>query len=133
MNVNARTNPITGLKSRDSTIREIPLSCRACQPWPAKPAPMTPPIKACDELEGMPHHQVRRFQAIAESKAAITSQLVANCGSTIPLPIVAATLVLVIAPARFITAASMIALRGLRTPVETEAAMALAVSWNPLM
>ena len=30
-------------------------------------APIRPPISACDELDGMPKHQVSRFQTIAPS------------------------------------------------------------------
>src|SRR5262245_3233508 len=36
-------------------------------------APAKPPISACDEDDGRPHHQVSRFQAMAPTKvAAIT-------------------------------------------------------------
>src|SRR3954470_19155711 len=33
------------------------------------PAPMRPPTSACDELDGSPHHQVRRFQVMAPPSA----------------------------------------------------------------
>ena len=35
-------------------------------------APAKEPIKAWEEEEGMPYHQVMRFQAIAAMRAAVT-------------------------------------------------------------
>ena len=59
---------------------------------------MSPPASACDDDDGSPHHQVRRFQAIAPMSAAKTTvrRIVEPCAlsvpnSTMPLPIVAAT------------------------------------------
>ena len=40
----------------------------ACQPNAAKNAPAKPPISVCEEEEGMPYHQVIRFQVIAASR-----------------------------------------------------------------
>jgi hypothetical protein len=54
-------------------------------------------------------------------------------GVIIPLPIVLATAVPVKAPTKFKTAASIIAVLSGRTPVLTTVAIALAVSWNPLI
>ena len=51
----------------------------------------------------------------------------------IPLPTVAATLVEMKAPARFATAASPSAARGVRALVETATAIAFAASWKPLV
>ncbi len=48
-------------------------------------------------------------------------------------PIVAATAVPLSAPKKFRVAAIMMALRGDKALVETEVAIALAVSWNPLI
>ena len=50
-----------------------------------------------------------------------------------PLPTVVATSVPRKAPTRFITAAISRAVRGARARVETEVAIALAASWNPLV
>ena len=36
-------------------------------------APTMPPISACDELDGMPYHQVTTFQAIAPISAPNTT------------------------------------------------------------
>ena len=66
---------------------------------------MRPPINACDELDGSPNHQVRRFQTIAPMTAASTVVSVARPVSMIPSPTVLATAVVTNAPARFATAA----------------------------
>ena len=39
----------------------------------ATAAPASPPIKACDELEGMPKYQVMMFHAIAPTSAPNTT------------------------------------------------------------
>jgi hypothetical protein len=36
-------------------------------------APTMPPINACDELEGMPYHQVITFQTMAPNSAPNTT------------------------------------------------------------
>ena len=54
-------------------------------------------------------------------------------GSTIPDATAFATPTNVIAPTKFITAANNTATRGFSARVETEVAIALAVSWNPLI
>jgi hypothetical protein len=55
-------------------------------------APTMPPISACEELLGMPYHQVIRFQVIAPTSAPNTTCVSTTPGSTMPLPTVAATL-----------------------------------------
>jgi len=71
----------------------------------ATPAPTRLNTRAWLELDGMPKYQVRRFQAIAESSAAITSCWVTALGSMIPLPTVEATAVPDSAPKKFKMAA----------------------------
>src|SRR5947209_14721397 len=70
---------------------------------------------------------------MAASSAAITRSWVACSGGTIPLPTVAATAVPVKAPTTLRTPAISTAVPGASTRVATEVAMALAVSWKPLM
>src|SRR6058998_1941673 len=74
----------------------------------ARAAPTSPPISACEDDDGSPKYQVIRFQAIAPMRAANTTwrPAVPVGGSMIPPPTVAATLVEITAPTRFITAAS---------------------------
>src|SRR5437763_8432739 len=70
---------------------------------------------------------------MAASSAATTRSWVASSGGTIPLPTVEATAVPVRAPTTFRTPAISTAMPGDSTRVATEVAMALAVSWKPLM
>ena len=64
-----------------------------------------PPISAWLELDGSPRYQVIRFQVIAPTRPASTTSSVIVAGSTMPLAIVAATLIETNAPAKLSTAA----------------------------
>src|SRR5262249_26373459 len=57
----------------------------------ATPAPASPPMSACDELDGMPNHHVIRSHAIAPASAANTTGVQMILGRLTPLPIVVAT------------------------------------------
>src|SRR5256886_14490246 len=110
------------------------LCASACHSTPFEPdwtsaAPTSPPISACDELDGRPRHHVIRFQAIAPSSAASTVVVVARPGSMIPLAMFFATAVVTKAPARVATDATRTARRGDNARVETDVAAAYAVSW----
>ena len=98
---------------------------------------MTPPISAWLELDGIVKYQVIRFQVIAPISAASTSASpslpASTVGSTMPLAIVAATLIEMNAPAKFRIADRITATRGFRAPVAIDVAIALAVSWKPLV
>ena len=97
-------------------------------PEPASVAPHRPPIRAWDELDGSPSHQVRRPHAIAERRAHKRTGIVTAAGSTRPLVIVAATAVPESAPTRFQRDAQATARRGESTLVDTTVAIAFAVS-----
>ncbi len=71
------TIPIIGARKINKTVlmivsastildheKSIPLTDRAC----AIAAPAKPPIKVCEEEEGIPYHQVNRFQKMAAIK-----------------------------------------------------------------
>ena len=90
-------------------------------------------MSACDELDGSPKYQVARFHAIAPIRPAKTTVVVTASDSTMPWATVAATLSEMKAPAKFRTADSSTAKRGDIARVETEVAIALAVSWKPLV
>src|SRR5208283_3000862 len=109
-------------------MRMFQLLCAA-----ARHAPHNPPTRACDELDGIPNHQVKRFQRMAAIRAQIRTSDVATFGSTRPEAIVLATALPMKAPTRLVTAASATACRGVSTLVATTVAMELAVSWKPLM
>ena len=95
-----------------------------------KLAPISPPTSAWVELEGMPNHQVSRFQMMPASIAQNTVRVVTatTLSSTIPLWIVFATAWPKNAPTRFMLAARSSAWRGVSTLVDTTVAMAFAVS-----
>ena len=101
----------------------------ASNPDAAATAPTRPPIKACEELLGIPYHQVSKFQIIAAIKAAsITLAFTIEADLTISPPIVLATPVLRSAPQKFSTADNRMATLGLIARVDTVVAIALAVS-----
>ena len=70
---------------------------------------------------------------IAATRAEITSAWVDSSGGMMPFPTVVATAVPESAPTKLSTPAIKTALPGESTRVATTVAMALAVSWNPLM
>src|SRR3954452_12027674 len=111
----------------------IPSPLMAPAPSATNAAPISPPISACDELDGRPSHHVARFHAIAPTSAANTTVVVMAPASTMPEPMVAATLSEMNAPAKFRTADSRTANRGDIARVETEVAIAFAVSWKPFV
>ena len=82
-------------------------------------------------------YQVIRFHVMAPIKAASTtaspSAPPVTDGSTIPLAIVAATLIEMNAPMKFSAAEIRTAVRGFSAPVAIEVAIALAVSWKPFV
>ena len=89
---------------------------------------MSPPMSACDELEGRPRYHVMRFQQMAPMRAASTTVCESAGRVTMPLPTVLATFWLMKAPAMLSTAAMSSATRGDSARVETDVAMALAES-----
>src|SRR5689334_5204562 len=118
-----------GMITFDST--DWPLT--ASNPAAAAVAPITPPTRACDELDGNPKYQVNTFQAIAPSSQAKMIGNVTWAESTIPLAIVAATDTDKNAPTRFSTPDNATAALGRSAPVAIDVAIALAVSWKPFV
>src|SRR4051794_36045677 len=116
-----------------STLESTPSPSTAEKPTPATTAPIMPPMRACEEEEGTPNHHVVRFHVIAPIKPAKTIVVVTTCASTIPLATVAATEIEMNAPTKLRIAAMPTATRGLNAPVAIVVAMALAVSWKPLV
>src|SRR4029079_6651018 len=102
-------------------------------PLATNAAPTTPPISACEELDGSPSHHVARFHAIAPMSPAKTTVVVIAAGSTMPLATVAATFSEMNAPAKFRMADIATAVRGDIARVDTDVAIAFAVSWKPLV
>src|SRR5580698_674122 len=99
----------------------------------ASAAPMKPPSSVWDELEGMPAHQVRRFQAIAAIRPEnITVRLMKSIltEAAIVLPILNSptTYREMKKAAKLKTAAQSTAWNGVNTLVETIVAIELAAS-----
>src|SRR6476661_1541606 len=105
----------------------------ASKPTAATAEPTTPPISACEELDGRPKDQVIRFQAIAPINPAKTIVGVITSAFTTSLATVAATEIEMKAPTKLSSAATAIATFGRAAPVEIEVATTLAVSWKPLV
>ncbi|CAM3411046.1 hypothetical protein MYIN104542_29370 [Mycobacterium intermedium] len=120
------------------TAGMMTLDTTPCQITPRTPtaaivAPTMPPMSACDELEGMPSSQVSRFQTMPPTNPAKTNSSVTRLASIRPLAMVAATAVDKNAPIRFKTADRVTAAFGASAPLAMEVAMALPVSWKPLV
>ena len=129
-----RTRPMSGERTMKSARQPRPEKTRLPTPAFANAAPAKPPMSACEEEDGRPHHQVRRFQTIAPTRPARITSGSTIVGSTIPLPIVLATCVSKAkAATKLKKAAQTTATCGERTRVETTVAMEFAASWKPLM
>ena len=138
MNPNPISRPSIGEEtSGTSTLTAKLPHWTAFGPAEAQAAPIRPPIRAWLLELGIARAHVIRFQLIAPSSAA--ARTVAPLPRTmlswtIPLPIVLATAVPnTRAPTKLAEADRKIAYSGLSARVATEVAMALAVSWKPLM
>src|SRR4051795_13533537 len=127
---NARTG---AMAAGTSTFSTMPSPLMTSAPSATNAAPISPPISACDELDGRPSHHVAMFHAMAPTRPANTTVVVIAPASTIPEPTVAATFSEMKAPAKFSTADSATAKRGDMARVETEVAIAFAVSWKPFV
>jgi hypothetical protein len=116
-----------------TTLSQTPCHSMTSQPSAAIAAPAMPPMRAWLELDGRPRNQVTRFQVIAPTRPARMTLSVTASGSTIPFAIVAATLSETKAPAKLRIAATRTAARGESARVETDVAIAFAVSWKPFV
>src|SRR6516225_2751360 len=115
------------------TFEVKPCHLTALPPAAAIVAPITPPMSACDELDGMPNSQVIRFQMIPPARPAATTVSVTSAVFTRPLAMVAATASERNAPTRLSRPDKATATRGDSAPVAIEVAIALPVSWKPLV
>ena len=99
-NSQPKARPTMGEITRITKMKRTPRQMIISSPCAMTTAPISPPTKAWEELEGRPSHHVRRFQAIAPSNAATMSPAERSRlseekleGSTMPVPIVLATAV----------------------------------------
>ncbi len=109
----------------------------ALAPTPTSVAPIRPPNRACDELDGSPSSHVSMFHVIAPMRPAkmIGGKMSGLSWSSriMPPEIVLATSVDRNAPTRLRLAAKRTATFGFNAPVAMGVAIAFAVSWKPLV
>src|SRR5258705_8523064 len=78
--INAIIIPTTGArKMKLAVFNIIALLIVLNPPW-AIAAPAKPPIKVCEDDEGMPNHQVSKFHAIAAIKPEKITTIMFDCG-----------------------------------------------------
>src|SRR5216684_6175244 len=129
----ASKNPTSGDSTIASNVFERPLQTAAEIPALAIPPPTSPPIKAWELLDGIPSPHVIRFQTIAPTNAAKITCASMTLGSTMPVPMVCATLSPNTRKAmKLKNAAHSTAYCGRSTRVDTIVAIELAASCNPL-
>lgn len=126
--------PSIGDKISANMILRTPNQCSAEKlPVCAVTAPMSPPMRACDDDDGMPKYHVNSPHKMAAPTLARMTNCVTLAASTMSRPMVVATLVEMMAPTKLRTAAMVMAERIERARVEMQVAMALAASLKPLM
>ena len=67
---NAITPPIKGARKINNTTGIISSIATTLNPACATAAPAKPPIKVCEEEEGIPNHHVNKFHVVAANKPA---------------------------------------------------------------
>jgi len=121
--------PSTGATTIKITILITPEKTTELVPAPAMAAPTIPPTSVCEELDGSPHHQVRRFQIMAaKSAAAITFRFTTPGSIILPLIVVATFSGNTIKAIKLKMAANRTAENGDNTLVDTTVAIELAES-----
>src|SRR5246127_994462 len=105
-----------------TTLETRPCHSTALPPAAASVEPITPPIRACDELDGIPSSQVSKFQMMPPARPAATTVRVTAPGATRPLAIVAATARERNAPTKLSTPEIAPAVRGPSAPVAMDVA-----------
>src|SRR6476646_5345847 len=129
----ASRNPTSGDSTMATNVFDNPLQTAAEIPALAIPPPTNPPIRACELEDGIPNPQVIRFQTIAPISAAKITCASTMLGSTMPVPMVCATLSPnTMKATKLKNAAQNTAYCGRSTRVDTIVAIELAASCNPL-
>src|ERR1700730_2934133 len=113
----------------NAPVVNTPVQTIAPRPALVSAAPTSPPINACELLDGIPAHQVTRFHEIAPVRAPKITSASIILAETIPTPIVRATCTPNTTNAmKLKNAAQITAYRGRNIRVETRVAIELAVS-----
>ena len=129
---NAINPPIKGARKINRITFKISPDATTSQPAWATAAPAKPPIKVCEEEEGIPSRQVSKFQNVAAiNPARITQRSIALLSTVFAT--VFPTLISKTQNAKTLKkAAHITAWNGVRTFVDTTVAIEFAASWNPL-
>src|ERR1035438_6707392 len=129
MNEKPRMSPMIGATTMKISVLYQPSAIITCHPERITAAPARPPIKACDEEVGSPHHHVKTSHTIAPISPVITTYWVTSSIRIIPTPMVLATAVpRRNAATKLKKAAHATASFGDKTRVDTTVAMLLAAS-----
>src|SRR5690348_8049238 len=133
MSSRARPNPISGERTIAKLVLPIPPHTTALKPALAMPAPMSPPIRACELEAGMPIDHVMTSQAMAPTSAPKITRGVTMSPSMMPVPIVCATCrPKKMKAMKLKNDAQITAYCGLSTRVDTIVAIELPASFMPL-
>src|SRR6266511_735475 len=87
----ARKKPSNGEKTMAAAVMPRPLHTIEPSPALVTAAPASPPINACELLEGIPSHQVIKVQQMAPIRAPNITAASTTSAATIPVPTVCAT------------------------------------------
>src|ERR1700730_3782850 len=126
----ARKKPSAGDRTIPAPVMPSPFQTIAAQPAFMIPAPASPPIRACELLEGSPSHHVKRFQQIAPINAPNITAASITSSATIPVPTTCSPKKR--KATKLKNAAQITAYCGRSTRVETTVAIELAASCSPL-
>lgn len=132
------SNPITGAKIINEAILTITPTWIDWKPAALIAAPANPPMSVCDEDDGMPSHQVIKFQEIAASSPERIMGRVMNSLKTVfdTVSAIPNSPMMYLATKKAMklkAAAQSTAWKGVSTLVVTMVAIELAASWKPLM
>ena len=121
--------PKTGAININPAIRNIGVEFTELNPACAMAAPAKPPISVCEEEEGIPNHQVNKFQIMAATSPEKTTGKVIKSVFTVLAIVLATPCSLKIKKAaKLKKAAHTTAWKGVSTLVETIVAIELAAS-----
>jgi hypothetical protein len=123
-----RINPMSGERIKPRKTLYTPFEMMTLNPDVAIAAPTIPERTAWLDEVGSPKYHVIKSQTIAAVSAEITVTCVIDAACTSPAPTVFATAVPDNAPTIFSMAAINTAAFGVKTRVDTEVAIAFAVS-----
>ena len=128
----AMNPPMKGAKKMNKITLIISAEAITPNPACATAAPANPPIKVCEELEGIPSHHVNKFQKVAANNPAKITHKSMALLSTVFATVLPTLISNTQKASTLNDAAQITACKGDRTLVETTVAIEFAASWKPL-